>query len=259
MALYKIEKKLEYIKEKPFRLEKEIQELTENNLKTIFGLEFVKSEFALNNFRIDTLAFDKEANAFVIIEYKRDKNFSVIDQGYAVRTGAFKMVYNWEYDKAELYNIKKDFEELHNIAANHPEMVAIMKEKLVQHAGKFAPVRKTDTQWPFVSTELSNKNSSTNIYVQNINDEVRKVLDFKKGTGVYITHINKENFVAKSKSINVAYNYLLTKIGGVEIKNVQHAIELLKDKKMEEEVPAVFWKAGKEKPCVLKMEKSSKI
>jgi predicted transport protein len=83
MALYKIEKKLEYIREKPFRLEKEIQELTENNLKTIFGLEFVKSEFALNNFRIDTLAFDKEANAFVIIEYKRDKNFSVIDQGYA--------------------------------------------------------------------------------------------------------------------------------------------------------------------------------
>ncbi len=83
MALYKIEKKLEYIKEKPFRLEKEIQELTENNLKTIFGLEFVKSEFALNKFRLDTLAFDKEANAFVIIEYKRDKNFSVIDQGYA--------------------------------------------------------------------------------------------------------------------------------------------------------------------------------
>lgn len=30
MALYKIEKKLEYIKEKPFRLEKEIQDLTEN-------------------------------------------------------------------------------------------------------------------------------------------------------------------------------------------------------------------------------------
>lgn len=83
MALYKIEKSLKYIKEKPFRLEKEIQDLTEQNLKTILDLEFVKSEFALNNFRIDTLAFDIEANAFVIIEYKRDKNFSVIDQGYA--------------------------------------------------------------------------------------------------------------------------------------------------------------------------------
>ncbi|MCF8298842.1 MAG: DUF5655 domain-containing protein [Saprospiraceae bacterium] len=83
MALFKIEKKLEYIKEKPFKLEKEIQDLSEQNLKTVFGLDFVKSEFSLNNFRIDTLAFDKEANAFVIIEYKRDKNFSVIDQGYA--------------------------------------------------------------------------------------------------------------------------------------------------------------------------------
>lgn len=83
MALYKIKTSLEYIKEKPFRLEKEIQDLSEQNLKTILDLEFVKSEFALNNFRIDTLAFDIEANAFVIIEYKRDKNFSVIDQGYA--------------------------------------------------------------------------------------------------------------------------------------------------------------------------------
>lgn len=83
MALFKIKRTLQYIKEKPFRLEKEIQDLTQCNLNTILGLDFVKSEFALNNFRIDTLAFDKEANAFVIIEYKRDKNFSVIDQGYA--------------------------------------------------------------------------------------------------------------------------------------------------------------------------------
>lgn len=83
MALYKIDKKLDYIKENPFKLEKDLQDLSEKNLKTIFALDFVKSEFALNNFRIDTLAFDVEANAFVIIEYKRDKNFSVIDQGYA--------------------------------------------------------------------------------------------------------------------------------------------------------------------------------
>lgn len=85
MALFRIEnnERLENIKELPFKLEKEIQTLTEKNLKTIFGLEFVKTEFSLNNFRIDTLAFDREAGTFVIIEYKRDKNFSVIDQGYA--------------------------------------------------------------------------------------------------------------------------------------------------------------------------------
>jgi len=85
MALFKIEnnERLENIKEQPFKLEKDIQSLTEKKLKSIFGLDFVKSEFSLNNFRIDTLAFDKDAGTFVIIEYKRDKNFSVIDQGYA--------------------------------------------------------------------------------------------------------------------------------------------------------------------------------
>jgi predicted transport protein len=85
MALFKIDnnERLENIKEQPFKLEKDIQSLTEKNLKSIFGLDFVKSEFSLNNFRIDTLAFDRDAGTFVIIEYKRDKNFSVIDQGYA--------------------------------------------------------------------------------------------------------------------------------------------------------------------------------
>lgn len=85
MALFNInnQNKLELIKELPFKLEKDIQNLTEQNMKSIFGLEFVRSEFSLNNFRIDTLAFDREASSFVIIEYKRDKNFSVIDQGYA--------------------------------------------------------------------------------------------------------------------------------------------------------------------------------
>lgn len=74
---------LEPIKEEKIRLEKDIQELTEKNLEAIFGLKFVSTEFALNNLRIDTLAFDPETNSFVIIEYKRDKSFSIIDQGYA--------------------------------------------------------------------------------------------------------------------------------------------------------------------------------
>jgi predicted transport protein len=83
MAIYKIDKVLDYIKENPFKFEREIQILIEKNLKTLLQLDFIRSEFALNNFRIDSLAFDPENKAFVIIEYKRDKNFSVIDQGYA--------------------------------------------------------------------------------------------------------------------------------------------------------------------------------
>lgn len=83
MALYKIGQRLDFIKEHPFKFEKEIQTLVEQNLKTLLHLEFICSEFALNNFRLDTLAFDPENKSFVIIEYKRDKSFSVIDQGYA--------------------------------------------------------------------------------------------------------------------------------------------------------------------------------
>ncbi len=47
--------KLESIKELPFKLEKEIQKISESNLEIIFGLYFVKSEFSLSGFRIDTL------------------------------------------------------------------------------------------------------------------------------------------------------------------------------------------------------------
>jgi len=83
MVLYKAgnENAISQIKEKPFKLEKEIQKLFEQNLSTIMNLEFVKSEFPIKDKRLDTLAFDIQTNAFVIIEYKRDKNISVFDQG----------------------------------------------------------------------------------------------------------------------------------------------------------------------------------
>lgn len=84
MDLYKIsKKKLEDVQNIPFKLEKEIQSLVEENLQTLFGLEFVKSEFQLNGLRVDTLGFDSQTKSFVIIEYKKSKNYSVIDQGYS--------------------------------------------------------------------------------------------------------------------------------------------------------------------------------
>ncbi|MDP3035688.1 MAG: DUF5655 domain-containing protein [Methanobacteriaceae archaeon] len=84
MPLFSINNnKLEKVRKLDFKLERDLQNLTEENLDEIFGLELVKSEFQLNNLRIDTLAFDNDSNSFVIIEYKRGANFSVIDQGYA--------------------------------------------------------------------------------------------------------------------------------------------------------------------------------
>lgn len=84
MYLFKIvENNLEEIKEKPFSKELELHQLCENNLEQVFGLRFVTREFSINNFRLDTLAFDESNKSFVIIEYKNSSNFSVIDQGYA--------------------------------------------------------------------------------------------------------------------------------------------------------------------------------
>ena len=71
------------IEREPFKLEKEIQTLVEKNLEAIFGIQFVSTEFAVEKFRIDTLAFDEQSNSFVIIEYKRGSSYSVIDQGYS--------------------------------------------------------------------------------------------------------------------------------------------------------------------------------
>ncbi|WOK09620.1 DUF5655 domain-containing protein [Imperialibacter roseus] len=84
MDLYKLNKtKLEEVKNVPFQLEKDIQSLVEENIQVLFGLEFVKTEFQLNGLRIDTLGFDQQSKSFVIIEYKKGKSYSVIDQGYS--------------------------------------------------------------------------------------------------------------------------------------------------------------------------------
>jgi predicted transport protein len=75
--------KLSQVKEVAFKKEKDLQKLTENNLDVIFGLQFVATEYQVENLFIDTLAYDEESQGFVIIEYKRDSSFSVVDQGFS--------------------------------------------------------------------------------------------------------------------------------------------------------------------------------
>lgn len=82
MPLYRIsQNQLDSVKEVPFKLEKDLRKVVEANLETLFGLQYVRSEYAVGALRIDTLAFDKKTKAFVIIEYKRSSNYSVVDQG----------------------------------------------------------------------------------------------------------------------------------------------------------------------------------
>lgn len=67
---------------KYFKLEQIIQTLIENNLDIIFpNLEFIDTEYEIDDLRLDTIAFDNEKKSFVIIEYKNIENHSLIDQG----------------------------------------------------------------------------------------------------------------------------------------------------------------------------------
>lgn len=83
MELFNIRNnKIEPIELKAFRLERDIQSLIEGNTEELFQLEFIRSEFTVGKYRVDTLCYDPETNSFVIIEYKKGNSYSVIDQGY---------------------------------------------------------------------------------------------------------------------------------------------------------------------------------
>lgn len=110
MQLYQHENRsLCSLKEKPFKLEKEIQTLFEKNLDQITNYKLIKSEFIIKNSRIDTLAFDQESKAFVIIEYKRERNDGVVDQGlsYLNLMLEYKSDFIVEYNESCNKNLKR--------------------------------------------------------------------------------------------------------------------------------------------------------
>jgi len=85
MTLFRIDSgKCKAIRSEKFKGEERgLQAFVETNLQELFGLEFLDTEFAVAGFRVDTVAFDPESKSFVIIEYKRGEDYSVIDQGFA--------------------------------------------------------------------------------------------------------------------------------------------------------------------------------
>jgi predicted transport protein len=101
---------LKEVSEKPFKLEREIQAIFEKNLYDVMSFTLVRSEFSIKNRRIDTLAFDETTNAFIIIEYKRDKNISVIDQGFTYLGLMLenKADFIIEYNEQHKRNLKRD-------------------------------------------------------------------------------------------------------------------------------------------------------
>jgi len=87
----------------PVELEKEVQNLIEENLEELLGITFLESEYSTgekHGGRIDTLGLD-ENNSPVIVEYKKTQNQNVINQGL--------YYFDWLVDhKAEFENLVHD-------------------------------------------------------------------------------------------------------------------------------------------------------
>lgn len=111
MDLFSIEKASTRVKvdKNSFKLEKDIQALVEQNVDTLFDLEFVSTEFTVGEFRLDTLAFDNASSSFVIIEYKKGSSYSVVDQGYSYLSAMLnnKAEFILEYNEVTKSTLKR--------------------------------------------------------------------------------------------------------------------------------------------------------
>jgi len=98
------------IEKDSFKLEKDIQSLIESNMETLFGLEFISSEFHVAEFRLDSLAYDEQNNSFVIFEYKKGHSYSIIDQGYSYLSVMLnqKAEFILEYNEKMEKQLKRD-------------------------------------------------------------------------------------------------------------------------------------------------------
>lgn len=61
-------------------LERDLQNLIEDNMEMFFGVKLLKSEYTITNGRMDSIGID-ENNSPVIFEYKRSSSENVINQG----------------------------------------------------------------------------------------------------------------------------------------------------------------------------------
>ena len=152
--------KLNPIKQIDFKLEKELQRLVENNMYELFGIDFLATEFSINNFRFDSVAFSKETNAFVIVEYKKGSNESLVDQGYAY----LNTVLDRKADLVLLYN---------NIINSNKKIMDFdwSATRVYFVSPKFTEYQKTATGYqkmPFSLFEVNQYNNG-DIFVNEIN------------------------------------------------------------------------------------------
>jgi hypothetical protein len=231
MDLYNIKKnKLEEINKESFNLEKDIQSLVENNLETLFNLEFISTEFTVGDFRIDTLSYDNENNNFVIIEYKKGSSYSVIDQGYSYMSVMLnnKSDFILEYIEKTGKSLKKS-------------EVDFSQSRIIFISPSFNSYQKNSVNFKDVPFELweikkfSNNSISLNQHLSSSKESIQKIEGNKnsviKKVGKEVKVFEEKDHTSKS-NISLIDNWELLKdkfseLDGVEIVPKRNYITLM--------------------------------
>lgn len=239
---------LSVLKEKPFKLEKEIQTLFETNLSELMGLEMVHSEFVIKGKRIDTLGYDPQSKAFVIIEYKRDKNVSVVDQGFTYLSlmlenkADFVLTYNETLKKAihstsvdwsqtRVVFVSPGFTENQRLATNFKDiaielwevkryendLISITPIKKTKSAESIKPLTKQNTIIKSVIDEI--KVYTEEDHLNSSSEEIIELYENFKNAILNLTDdieiVPKKLYIAFKKNKNIADIVILKK--GIKI------------------------------------------
>ncbi len=221
MKLYSVTKdKMKPLSFKNFNLEKDIQKLIEKNLTELFNLQFVKSELTIKNFRIDTLGFDKENKSFVIIEYKKGSNYSVVDQGYTYMSLLLnnKSDFILEYNEICGGNLKRDDIDWtqSKVIFISPQFTEYQKQSINFKDIPFELWEINRYENDFIGLLQHKTNSSENISssIKNANDSIIKSVS--KEVKIYNEegHINQSKVSESVKQVYKDLRERILNIGG---------------------------------------------
>lgn len=175
---------LKSVSSSDFKLEKDIQKLVEKNLEELFHLQFVKSELLIKNFRIDTLGYNRESKSFVIVEYKKERNFSVIDQGYTYMS--------------LMLNNKSDFILEYNETCNgilKRDDIDWTQSKVVFISPQFTEYQKHSVNFkdvPFELWEIKKYENNSLVFLQHKTTSGESISTVSKDSGSVISQVSKE-------------------------------------------------------------------
>lgn len=237
MKLYHHKNKgIQGLKEKPFKLERDIQRLFEENLSQLMGLELVQSEFTIKNKRIDTLAFDTQSNAFIIIEYKREKNHSVVDQGFTYlnlmleNKADFVLTYNetlqknlhsktvdWSQTRVvfvspsftenqkQATNFKDIAIELYEVKRYEGDIIAINPIKKTASATSIKPLTEKNKQLQKIAKEIKVYTEET--HLEGHSENIKELYEIYKNAILNLTEdieiVPKKLYIAFKKDKNI--------------------------------------------------------